>query len=249
MAFKVLFSNIAYAKDISGTLWHHISRMNRHLYCSINVQEKALGQLKEIINVHKPDLCCLVEIDSGSVHCGYFNQMKALLDEDYRFSDVTGKYGEKNPVGKLPMMAGKSNGFLAKHDLPFKKLFLSHGTKRLIYQITLPGNITLFFTHFALSKDIRKKQLEETRELVKNTPGEVILMGDFNILKGFSELEPLLHKNNLHLLNTSTEHTFTFHRRKLILDLCICTEGLAKDAKLQIIPQPFSDHAALLLTI
>jgi len=34
-----------------------------------------------------------------------------------------------------------------------------------------------------------------------------------------------------------------------ILDLCICTQGISKHASLKIIPQPYSDHAALMPTV
>ena len=75
------------------------------------------------------------------------------------------------------------------------------------------------------------------------------MLGDFNIHSGFSELAPLLHENNLVLRNKEDAPTFRFHTVRLPLDLCICSHGIAARTELKIIPQPYSDHEALLLTI
>ncbi|MGQ0528103.1 MAG: endonuclease/exonuclease/phosphatase family protein [Alphaproteobacteria bacterium] len=126
---------------------------------------------------------------------------------------------------------------------------MSYGTKRLIYKISLADNIVLFFAHFSLSLKTRKKQFEEIGALIRQENGDVIIMADFNVMKGFGELADLLEKNNLHILNEETAHTFTFYRKKIALDLCICSKNLFKRSYLKIIPQPFSDHAGLLLEI
>jgi endonuclease/exonuclease/phosphatase family metal-dependent hydrolase len=91
--------------------------------------------------------------------------------------------------------------------------------------------------------------LQQLAQLLQSTPGEVVLMGDFNILTGFGELAPLTEGAGLRLLNREDEVTFRFHRRHLILDLCLCSPSLAERCHLRVIPQPFSDHAALLLDI
>ncbi|MEJ0062257.1 MAG: endonuclease/exonuclease/phosphatase family protein [Alphaproteobacteria bacterium] len=244
---KILFSNIGYAKGIGGTLLEHLTRLDRHIYTAPIVQKHALAQLKTIIDGENPDLCCFVEIDKGSFHSGYFNQIAPLMDEDYRFHDIADKYGASSLLGRMPLHAGKCNAFLAKTSFPYERLYFTHGNKRLIYRIALPGDITLFFAHFSLQRKVREKQFREINRLLKETAGEIIIMADFNILNGFSELSPLLGGTDLHVLNLETEHTFTFHRSKLVLDLCLCSASLARRATLKVIQQPFSDHAALLL--
>src|SRR5262249_1023438 len=84
---------------------------------------------------------------------------------------------------------------------------------------------------------------------VRETHGEVILLGDFNIHAGFGELAPLLHENELEVLNKEEHPTFTFHKKQMALDLCICSRAIAPHIDLRIIPQPYSDHAALLLKV
>jgi endonuclease/exonuclease/phosphatase (EEP) superfamily protein YafD len=245
----ILMSNLGYLRGINGGLAHHLRYAYRNIYCSREAQEACLKQVIGLIKQEDPDICCFVEIDKGSTRVAPFNQLEALVTEQYPFFDIENKYGPLSRLRSLPLTSGKSNGFLAKRTLPYEKIFFAHGTKRLIYKIALEENITLFFAHFSLKREKRTQQLLQTRELLKDTPGEIILLGDFNIHSGFQELAPLLHENNLILLNREEEPTFRFHTLRLPLDLCICSPGLAARAQLKIIPQPYSDHEALVLTL
>lgn len=74
-------------------------------------------------------------------------------------------------------------------------------------------------------------------------------MGDFNAFKGFDELSSLLEDTNLKIINNEFIPTFTFHRSKHAIDLCIASSSLIPHLNLKIIDQTFSDHSALLLTI
>lgn len=246
---KILFSNLGYAKGISGSLRDHMAFAARYFYVSPIKQQKILAQFRAIIEREIPDLCCIVEIDSGSLHSGYFNQLNALMCERYCFHDIAGKYGENSKLGHLPLHYGKSNAFLARLALPFERHYFSHGSKRLIYKLTLPENRTLFFTHFSLQRKIRAQQFAELNRLIAQCPGDIIILADFNILHGTSELQPLLASGSFILLNRLDEPTFLFHTHRLVLDLCLCSPSVAAQAKLTVIPQPFSDHAALLLEL
>lgn len=250
MPRRIFFSNIGYAKGIDGTLWQHFCRAGRHLYCSVPLQQQVLGQLRAILSEKRPDICCLVEVDRGSLHSAYYNQMDFLLqDTDYPFHDIADKYGVNNWLSRMPLHRGKSNAFLSRQELPFERLYFAKGSKRLIYKIQMEGNICLFFAHFSLNGAIRQLQFQELNRHIRTCPGEVMVMADFNIMQGFSELAPLLEGTDLKILNDEKNHTFRFHRRALALDLCLCSESLAARTRLSIIPQPFSDHAALLADI
>lgn len=245
----ILMSNLGYLRGINGCLAHHFRYAHRHIYCPRDVQESCLKQVVRIIEQENPDICCFVEIDKGSARLSNFNQLEALASEQYPFFDIENKYGPLSRLRSLPLTRGKSNGFLAKRKMPYEKIFFTHGTKRLIYKISLEPEVTLFFAHFSLKKAVRMRQLLQVRELLKATPGEVVFLGDFNIHGGFKELAPLLHENNLLLLNREDAPTFRFHRFLLPLDLCICSHGIAPRLHLKIVPQPYSDHEALVLTL
>lgn len=249
MAYTVFFGNIGYARDIDGSLKQHLRRLHRHFYCPLTVQQQVLMQLRSIIYEHKPELCCFVEIDEGSFFSQNFNQMKAMIDENYIFNDMADKYGPGSKISRLPFHRGKSNGFMAQHSHPYEKMYFSRGSKRLIYRLVLPDQTHLYFTHFSLIKSVRAQQFVEIHDLIKQSENPAILLGDFNIMHGFSELAPLLDGTGMHLLNDDKTATFKFHRRSLILDLCVCSDSIRDRLDLKIIPQPYSDHAALLVTI
>lgn len=245
---KIFFSNLGYARGIDGSLKQHVIRAGRHFYNTVPVQEQILNQAKAIINAENPDLCCFVEIDEGSIHSARFNQIEALMGKEYLYHDIAGKYGEDSRYHKMFLHKGKSNAFMAKEPVPFERLYMKHGTKRLIYKLSL-FETTILFAHFSLKEKTRSKQFEEVREILRGENNDIILLADFNIMKGFRELNPLLKENDLCVLNKEEDHTFTFHKHKLTLDLCICSKSLLNRTSLKIIPQPFSDHAALLVEI
>jgi endonuclease/exonuclease/phosphatase family metal-dependent hydrolase len=245
MSTRILFSNLGYLRGINGSMLHHVRYIHRHFYCTPEVQRAHIKQLSRLIEDESPDLCCFVEIDKGD----NLNQLEALVTEHYKYYDIENKYGINSKLRTLPVARGKSNGFLANQNYLHEKIYFTHGTKRLIYKIQLEPNVTLFFAHFSLKQAVRAEQLKQTRQLLSETPGELILLGDFNIHTGFKELAPLLHENNLLLLNEEDKPTFRFHKTKLALDLCICSHAIAKRSHLRIIHQPYSDHDALILTI
>ncbi len=248
-SYKILLSNVGYARGISGCLDHHIRYAHRHIYCSPDVQRQVLTQLNDLIVEEDPDICCFVEVDSGSFNSGHYSHMKSLINESYQHFDVESKYGRKSLLRSLMFTKGKSNGFVSKREYPHEKIYFPAGFKKLIYKIELEKNLTLFFAHFSLNRKVRQRQLEYTRELMDDTPGEVVFLGDFNVLTGLKELMPLMVDNQIVLLNKEDVPTFTFHQRQLVLDLCLCTPGIAERADLRVVPQPYSDHAALVVAL
>jgi len=247
--YKIFMSNIGYARGLNGCLKQHILHSYRHIYCPLKVQVEAISQLKTIIENEKPDIGCLLEIDKGSFNTGYYNQIEKIIDQNYPYFNIENKYSKKGYLNKLPIFNGKSNALFSNNILDYQKLSFSHGTKKLIYRINLKNNITLFFAHFSLRKNIRSKQFKELRSIVESEDNDVIIMGDFNIFNGFQELYPLIHKSDLCVINDEKLPTFTFHKWKFPIDLCICSSKLSDKVTLNIIDQPYSDHAALILKI
>ena len=247
--YTILMSNLAYARGIGGKISHHVRYLHRHFYCAPTVQHRALEQLGALVAREDPDLCCFVEIDQGSFPSAGMNQLKALAGPHYGHAHIENKYGPESGLRSFFITRGKSNGFMAKQPYPFETLYLHHGIKRLVYKIRLNPGFTLFFSHLSLNRRVRQLQLLEIRQLMLAEAGDVAFLGDFNLLTGLSELEPLLHRSGFVLLNRHDEPTFTFHKRDLVLDVCLCSRQLASRATLRVLPQPYSDHSALLLHI
>lgn len=242
MEYKILFSNIGYARGIDGSLVQHIRSIGRNLYCPVPVQQQVIGQIKNLMTEEAPDLCCFVEVEAGR----HYHHIHALSDETYAYSDLTGKYGETSLYSRLPFHTRKGNGLISNHPLVYEKLYLRHGIKKLVYRVTLPNGMTVLFAHLSLLPRTRALQINELRGMMDGIGGDVLLMADFNILSGLRELNPLLHDGVFSLMNDENTHTFSFHRHKLTLDLAICSAGLRDKMDLRVIPQPYSDHAALL---
>jgi endonuclease/exonuclease/phosphatase family metal-dependent hydrolase len=246
---KILLSNLGYARGINGQLAQHLLHANRHLYCSPSIQQHSLRQLGALIEQENPDICCFVEIDQGSIASSGFNQLNALINEKYHFFDIESKYAPASILRSFFITKGKSNAFIAKRFFSYEKLYFKCGTKRLIYKIQIREDLILFFAHFSLNKSVRQRQLIEAGILMSSANHETMFLGDFNILSGASELEPLLRYGPFTLLNRENQPTFTFHKHRLMLDLCICSANISKHTDLKIIPQSYSDHDALLVEI
>ncbi len=248
IARKILFINLGYARGIDGRLSEHVRYAYRHFYCAPFTQKKSLKLLGELIEREAPDLCCFVEIDQGAGGRG-LNQLDTIKNDRYPFSDIENKYGRKSIFRSFALTAGKSNAFMARRNYDFEKLFFTRGIKRLVYKIRLDAGTTIFFAHFSLNRNVRAHQILEARNLMRQTQGEVIFLGDFNILSGLAEIEPLLDHGRFALLNPTDFPTFFFHKQQSVLDLCLCSAALADKVRLRILPQPFTDHAALILDL
>jgi endonuclease/exonuclease/phosphatase family metal-dependent hydrolase len=246
---KVLFTNLGYARGIGGSLREHARYAYRYIWCPRGTQRDAIAGLKRLIRREDPEVCCLVEIDRGSVNSAFFNQMDHLVDGTWRYHDIENKYGETSPLRHLPVTSGKCNGFVAKRSLPFRKIYFTGGTKRLVYKIDLDEGLTLFFAHFSLRREVREGQFRELRELFERTAGEVAIMGDFNIFRGRGELAPLLDGGGLEVVSGLDDDTFRIDGRRFAVDLCVCSTELARRAEVRVLEQSYSDHAAIVLEV
>lgn len=244
---KILMSNVGYALGIDGRLGQHVRLAHRHLYCHPVVQQANLRQLRALIEQHDPDLCCFAEIDTGSLHSGRVNHLEHLRNEHYPVFDAQNKYAQGSRLQRFAFTQGRSNGFMAKRDLSYERRYFQHGLKRLVYRFQLDSVTALYFAHFSLNRKSRHLQILQAAQWMREEKGEVVFLGDFNILTGFGELAPILESGEFLLLNNEHEHTFTFHRQKRVLDLCLCSRGVAERSFLAVLPQAYSDHAALLL--
>jgi endonuclease/exonuclease/phosphatase family metal-dependent hydrolase len=177
------------------------------------------------------------------------NQMEFLVCDAYPFFDVANKYGPGTDLHQKPITRGKSNGFLSTAPLPYTRVYLTAGTKRLLHLVALTPDLTVLFGHFSLRKRVRAQQFAELAHIIRALPGEVILLGDFNTFSGFSELDPLLAATGMRLMNDPATYTFVFSGLAMTLDLVLCTPGVAARCRLRSLHLPFSDHDAVIAEI
>ena len=246
---KILMSNIAYGRGLSGSFADQVLRAYRHVYCRRQVQEGVVEAVRELVNAEKPDVCGFVEIDRGRAAGRAFSQLHAILDERYPHWDIANKYFRGTRSHLVPFLGRNCNAFCARRALPFERVYLASGIKRLVYKISLSPRLTLFFTHFSLRRSIRAQQFQDLRAVLDATPGEHVVMGDFNIFGGAEELAPFLRKTKLLVVNDPELPTFRFHRSRALVDLAMCSPGIRDRAALRIVEQHYSDHAALILDL
>ena len=249
MMHRILISNLGYARDIDGTMLAHLLHSYRHFRTPISLQKASLDAYKKIIEDTKPDLCCIIEVDTGSPTSGGFDQFEYLTHTDYPLRDVVSKYAPNSRLCEFWMTRGKSNGFMEKRPYDYKRIYLSLGSKRLLYRIVLEEGLVLFFTHLSLKKEVRLHQIKELRSLADKEVGDVLIAGDFNILAGLRELEIFTGDGRYQLLNDSSQGTFTLFTKHYLLDICLATSNVAARTSIAIIDQSFSDHDALLITV
>jgi len=228
---------MGYGLGLDGSTKDYALKWYRYLHCPNNIKEKVLKGVKSLIKSKKPDICCLIEIEGP--HADYFSK-------DCRYFDITNKYGPKSTLSKLPNFRKKSNAIFSRKKYKIKRRFLKNGTKKLLYEISLPKDVTLFMTHFSLSRNTRKKQFTEIKKLIKSQK-KVIVCGDFNIFNGFKELEPLLSNTGLNIVGKNNK-TFPACNPKKALDLFLCSKKI-KIKSCKVINKKLSDHLPVMLEI
>lgn len=235
--FKMLLLNLGYCTGLNGSLFQYLSNFYRYIFLPSKIEENVLHNLSQLIHEEHPDLICLIEIEQGK-------QISGVINKEYSFYDIETKYGKDSFLRKLPFFKNKSNAFLSRHKISFKKHFLKNGTKKLLYELSLPENIKLIFMHFSLSRKVREKQFDELDLLFKNVKNKIIC-GDFNIFGGFSEIDRLIKKSKLRL--AQKEPTFPAFNPKRPLDLFLCSKNLK--IKTRVLNKQLSDHLPVLMEL
>ena len=239
---KILLLNMEYAMGLTGKIREYFVHPLRVLRESKDVQMKTLDKIKGMIHREQPDVCCLKKKKKGSFWDHHINQLQYLRDKSYKYGSIHNKYGPRSKLRTNPFFEGRSNGFISKVHHTHRVHYFKEGTKKLIYDIALQDKLKLQIAHFSLNKKVRAEQIEELAQ----TKGPVILCGDFNIMKGVKEVEPLLQAG-FTLANNPTDYTFPSYKPKKLLDLFML-KGIQKK-KCYVLPDKVSDHRAVILEI
>lgn len=176
-----------------------------------------------------------------------FEELTKLMS-DYPIHWIENKYGPESPLRHLPFFKTKGNAFFAKNIEGVKIHYLKHGTKKLVYEIQLPGDIFIHMAHFSLVADTREKQFKEIKKMTDGK-SKVIICGDFNIFKGLSELDHLIAGGNLKIVNSPNDKTFPSYKPKNVLDVFVCSKNIDV-AELRVLTDvKISDHLPVILEI
>jgi endonuclease/exonuclease/phosphatase (EEP) superfamily protein YafD len=226
--FKILLINLGYCTGLDGSIYDYLTKFYRFGFLPKKTEGRVIRKLKKL--VEDVDLVCMLEVKK--------EQFEKIQGDQY--GDVENKYGVGSLLRYLPFTRKNCNGFFAKRKIPYKKHYLKNGTKKLLYEIELPGGTRLVFAHFSLNSKVRRKQFKEINKMFE---GSRIVCGDFNIFKGVEEVKPLVD-NDLRIV--SEEPTFPACSPRKPLDLFLCSKDLK--CEVEVLDEVLSDHSAVLLT-
>lgn len=233
--YKILLYNIGYARTSNKSMIDYALHLYRFMFCSKKKVNNILDGINQLVRKEDPNLFCIIEAEPKYI---------PLFSKYMPYYSMNVKYGPESLLHNLPFFRQKSNGFFSKDNLRFKKHYLSSGAKRLVYEVALPDDTSLFMVHLSLMKKTRRKQFAELKDLV-NHKKKLIVCGDFNIYRGTKELELFLYQTNLRLANPCTK-TFPSFKPKRNLDLFLCSKNI--DVKQCFsLDEHYSDHLPVIL--
>ena len=230
---RIMIFNIGYLTGITGKISEYLFKSSRLISPNTITRGSLLKNLTAIIEREKPDILFLAEIRNEL----YMDSIKNLFAESY----IDIKYEPGSILNPLPFFRGNCNGVFLRKSLPTKKLFIKNGTKKLVYQIDIAEDCSILFSHFALGERTRKKQFLEIAQIAIEKK-KVIIAGDFNIFHGVGEIQELLKKANVRLVNNPTAKTFPSYNPTHVIDLFLASSSI-RTARIEVIKNIFvADH-------
>lgn len=238
---RFLVYNIAYGTGGPKGGSHRVFTSHRY----IKTHDRHFDQIIKFIEESGADVVGLVEIDTGSHRTEQMNQVKKIASHLNHFHICDTKYGQNSLLRKIPYLRNQSNAILtALHNGNAKFHFMPRGMKKLVIETTI-NNVTFFLVHLALTKKVRQIQLNYLEKLIPKDK-HVIIAGDFNTMRGSSELTSFMEKCGLSSANLKNHPTYPAWSPQKELDYILYSEKIEiKD--FQVPKVKYSDHYPLLV--
>lgn len=140
-----------------------------------------LERIADDIRLSKANVIALQEVDRFNIRSGFKDQVKVLaemLDMNWAFA----------PSLKLGFTQ-YGNAVLSKYPIERSEVYVlpGSGERRTLLKVIINCGdemVTVFNTHLGLRASERTQQLEMISEIIEETEGNAILMGDFNMENG-----------------------------------------------------------------
>ncbi len=236
--FRILLYNVGYETALDGSMRDYLLGFYRYLYTPRNVIRKVRMAIYHLLEREKPDIACFVELN-GKKH-------SVPHPHAYPCFDVDKKYEVPRIFRQIPFFRNNCNGFMSTGHLQFRKHYFTHGTKKLIYEIELHKDFSLFLVHFSIHRHVRRKQCEDLKMILK-TCKNPILCGDFNIFKGAQELKSLADDCGLRIIDSFSTGTFPASKPTKTLDLFLCPKNVRFAEARVVTGIHASDHLPVML--
>jgi endonuclease/exonuclease/phosphatase family metal-dependent hydrolase len=245
---RLLFWNIGYARHLDGSPKEWLQNGYQVFFHPKKHQVQQLDRIVEVVKNISPDVFTYVEILTGAFRNQHFNQQHYLTEKlGCLTANAECKYNQ-GLLTQAPFHVGNANGTCAVSEARLEAAHLRSGGKTLV-QKTILNDWVIFTVHLSLLFSTRKKQLEEVESMVMAVPESynVVVCGDFNVLRGNAELEKFLLKTGL-VLNANLHHTFPAYNPTFHLDHILYRLRGDTRASIEILPIVISDHRPVLCT-
>jgi endonuclease/exonuclease/phosphatase family metal-dependent hydrolase len=246
---RLICYNIEYCEGMVGK-WYQYLYFWRNLFPPKGLDQRIVESLKTL----KPDILALLETDIGSPRAEkdevkYFKRKLHMRS----FADMV-KYpfhGLLWPLKYMPILNKQANALISRYKFTDVKYhFLHNGMKRLVIEATVhcPKKVTLLLAHLSLGTKTRDEQIKELVGIVNSIKNPVILMGDFNTLRGEKEIATLLRhthlKDSFKLHPNSEKFTFPAWHPNRRLDYVLVSKEI-NVSRYEVLKYEFSDHLPL----
>lgn len=235
---KILSLNAGYFLGYDGYARNYIRHPLRGVFGQKKVQEESVGEFSDILENEDPRAVLLQEIDTGSIRT-----IKEALPQNISKmnSDAANKYS--GLFSKTPFLRHMSNAVLHTNG-EVENQYLKHGNKALVQELRLK-DLSIFSVHLSvLSPKIRQKQLKEISDITSERQ-KFVLAGDFNFLKGQSEIDNAVSSTNWQL--SCPGETFPAKNPTKPLDMAFHSENISINTR--TLDANLSDHRPIIIEI
>lgn len=244
---KILVYNVGYFLGHDGSLFQYLTHGYRYFFCGNLTREKNIANIRDLIDRYNPDICGLLEVHQATAGGDTLGDEFSISQDGIYHCETEVKYGINSILRKFFLFKTKSNAVMLRKKHPIKRHYLSAGTKRLVLEIEVTPDFSIFLVHLSIRKWIRKRQFYELKKLIKEKK-RVVVCGDFNIFGGMEELRPLLKKTNLRIVNKKEHITYPASKPTKALDLFLCSRNLSI-SNIEVIDEGHSDHLPVIVEI
>ena len=191
------------------------------------------------------DIVGLQEVDAGSLRSGFINQTEQLgLQGNFPYW-----YDQVNR--NLGRFAQQSIGLLSRFHpdriTEYRLPGLIPGRGALCAQFGQGESLlSLIIMHMALSRRVRKKQMDYVAELAQDK-NHLIIMGDMNCPSDSEEVRRLLRRTSLRE-PAHAMHTYPSWRPRRNIDHIFVSDSLRVE-NVDVLDFPYSDHLPIMMDV